>query len=206
MASEMAGGENARPSGSSTSRSPAGRARPPMIWSAKARRTRCSPISRPCGPASMPERTCIDALARLRAALGLSAAFGRGCRAFRRPLEPGRRADDLCGARTLDRLGGIQSGFCPASGADRAARIDRRDARRPDRCRRYAETRVRRRSIVANGATISIDGRGARNPSSAGAADRGGFRRGHLSVLHVARAAPASRSGGGMETARRDSR
>src|SRR5690606_25938584 len=46
---------SAPPSGSSTSRYPAGPARPPTISCARTRPTRCSPIWRPCAPASMPD-------------------------------------------------------------------------------------------------------------------------------------------------------
>ena len=50
-------------------------------------------------------------MARLRAALGAPAAFGRGGCPLRRPLEPGRHAGDLCRARTFHRLGQYNQGF-----------------------------------------------------------------------------------------------
>src|SRR5690606_2309722 len=48
-----------RRSGSSISRYPAGRARPPTISCAKVRPTRFSPIWRQCAPASMPDAASV---------------------------------------------------------------------------------------------------------------------------------------------------
>lgn len=121
-------------SGSSTSRSRAGPARPPMIGSARARPRRCLPIWRRPAPASMPydDRPPLvlwRAHVPRWAHLPLS---GKGGCPVRRALESRWHFSDLCRAGAFDRLGGVQSGFRAAPGSHREAGASRRQDRRPD--------------------------------------------------------------------------